>query len=457
MGTLLAAAVGTVSLAWFTSLERRGRPHVVLAVILGLLLFEAALLPSSGNVAPGLFRMQALGQDIRLPQLLIPLALLARLFVRGLPTRASVEGIVWAAFLTWYTTAFAIGVLGGNPFEIALFEAESVLFVGGGAALSAGVPLGKVIDARTMGRWIVVLGVGVAVLGPLTLLDATREVSIPGIVTIPDFGALVADGRSLLVVVGAVGLLVELCRPRVRMGVAVAGLLLVATPLFGHQRAAIIGMVVVVAGIAALSVGPTWSARAKVTGTQAGLVMAALVGAVALVVAVSADADQPTVLAENFEATFYAQEQSESAEARRGLWQRSLELVGERPVLGWGMGKQITLDDKTMTSHNLVFDLLIRSGTVGLGLFLAAFALTGSAALAVWRRHDDPRVAALAVACVIGMLSLVGKGMVESMLESFRLATMFGLLIGGVLAARTSLQRDGRHVGRDTRRLAPHQ
>ena len=62
-GALVALVVVLAVIAAFVRLERTGRSHVPAAICLGLLLFEAVVLPSQAEVPNGLFRFGAAGQD----------------------------------------------------------------------------------------------------------------------------------------------------------------------------------------------------------------------------------------------------------------------------------------------------------------------------------------------------------------------------------------------------------
>ncbi len=58
--------------------------------------------------------------------------------------------------------------------------------------------------------------------------------------------------------------------------------------------------------------------------------------------------------------------------------------------------------------------------------------------LTAWRLHPDRMVAVLALGLVAGVIGLFAKGMVESIFENYRLATVLGLTLGMLRSAVTS-------------------
>jgi O-antigen ligase len=122
--------------------------------------------------------------------------------------------------------------------------------------------------------------------------------------------------------------------------------------------------------------------------------------------------------------------------------------IAQRPVTGWGLGKTITYYEVgfkqfvvTYLTHNIVIDLLLRAGAVGLLLFV--FAITGTVlqTLAAWRSAADPMVAAIALAAVTIIAGWLAHGMVESLFEHVQLAPLFGVMIGLAQAAASQLRQ----------------
>ena len=90
-------------------------------------------------------------------------------------------------------------------------------------------------------------------------------------------------------------------------------------------------------------------------------------------------------------------------------------------------------------AHNLAFDLWLRLGLIGLTLFFVAVADSVLGGLRAWRRHADPRTAALALALVAVVAGLVATGFLEPLLDEYRFATLFGVSLGMLRACVTSM------------------
>ena len=89
----------------------------------------------------------------------------------------------------------------------------------------------------------------------------------------------------------------------------------------------------------------------------------------------------------------------------------------ERPVYGTGLGYEYVFWDQgyfvfkpTDLTHNIFGDLLLRSGAVGLALFLLAFGMTSVALARAWWTQRVDRAAAFALGVGAAVAGLVGKG-----------------------------------------------
>jgi O-antigen ligase len=161
------------------------------------------------------------------------------------------------------------------------------------------------------------------------------------------------------------------------------------------------------------------------------------VAVAAVVVPTAQDARLP--LAQNIEANFADEASGPTAKARTQIWADANKLFAERPWLGWGLGKRIELrqdigQSQDLTAHNVAIDMLLQSGIIGIGLFLAALAASLAQAWRAWVTEADDRLAALALACAVAVMGLLAKGLAESVLYKFRLSTALGLLLGVIYA-----------------------
>jgi hypothetical protein len=77
----------------------------------------------------------------------------------------------------------------------------------------------------------------------------------------------------------------------------------------------------------------------------------------------------------------------------------------------------------------------LRIGLVGVGFLLIALGVTVWTAAAVWRGRAPDKVAAIAIAGLIGVLGWLAKALVEPALDKFRLSLLLGLSLGFVAAS----------------------
>jgi O-antigen ligase len=136
-----------------------------------------------------------------------------------------------------------------------------------------------------------------------------------------------------------------------------------------------------------------------------------------------------------------------SAQDRVNQFHEAKKLIVERPLTGWGLGQTITYYEVgfkmfvvTYLTHNIVVDLLLRTGAVGLALFLLAVIGSLSQAFMAWRYASDAMVAATALASVTIIAGWLAHGLVESLFEHVQLAPLFGITIGLAQAAASQLR-----------------
>ena len=135
---LLCVAVGVVAL--FVHWEKGGREHLVPLVLLGLLVVEATIYADQNTLPRSLFHPGSGATQLRLPEIYITLALLARLIARGKPTRIGLPAGLWLAFAAWMFVGAIEGHLYHNRLTQDLYEAKEILYIVGAYALAAGVP-----------------------------------------------------------------------------------------------------------------------------------------------------------------------------------------------------------------------------------------------------------------------------------------------------------------------------
>ena len=453
-------------------LERRGRRVVVVLLLLGAVLVDATIYDGTAVSAQrSIFHPELFGQSFRLPQLLIPLALLARLTVNGLRPRLDVSAPFWAAFFAWVLVEALNGLVSGHPAQLVLAHASIIVNVGGAMLLAASVPAEDYVKDPAVPRFLQ----GAAVLATgLFFMDLLRirlsNSSIPDLPVI-GFGSFGADAATLFSAVGVLGLVLGLSRPAhlgPRALVLVPSALLILSHLASSQRAARLGLYVMLLVLFVICALPTGRRRIGFTLGQLGYVFACVVAlglATVFVPAVANVAAPQSVIATADADALAPRSRQGSIESRYNQWAVTIAQIKEKPLVGEGLGGDFVSyaeGKKTFVeediSHNIVLDLLRRTGLVGFVLGLAALLAVFGQTLSVWRYHPDNQVAAFAAATMAVTSGLLAKGMVESIFEKNRLAVLLGCVLGMAIStwlsgvrrrdAATPLTNAGRLAGR---------
>lgn len=428
-------------------LERRGRSGAIVLAILALLLFESTLWSSQRDVPAGLFHPSLAGFTFRIYEILIPLGLAARLAARGAPRRIGMVAVWWAAFATWYGASAIVGLLSGHDPKEVFFEAKAIAYVVGGYALAAGVPVQQYLGRAGLLRLTVPTALGAALVVVLDMTGRSVTGGVPGI-RLESFGTMGADSASLLVSLALITIVLLACSRRRPLLLIVACGPLLVSALVAEQRAALLGLGISATVVALAWVTPTARRRLRATPTEmalVGLVVAALL-LVPVLFQTGVQRRAPTLpFAAQATATFTGPGNEQSAQQRINQYRATRQVVASRPLTGWGLGKTITYYAtgeneyrRSPIAHNIAADLAIRSGVIGLALFTVPVALTIAAGLRTWRYHADDLVAGFALVCCALVLGLLGKGMVESIFEKYRLAVALGLFLGMARSATTS-------------------
>ena len=460
----LVAALGLVVLAAFVRLERTQNRMSTVLVILGLLVVESVIYPYTNAVPSGLFHpgvgADATGYDtsFRLPDLLVPLALMARMLGRGPAIRLSTASIWWLTFVAWIAAAAVMGARDGNPSDLVFFEGKVIIYIGF-AFLVAGVPASEYANGKAFRRFL--YGSAALALFNVALdeFKATLSISIPG-VPIQGMGPMGTDTATIFLVLGLVAAATAVCSDQGRLRLLLTSVPLLFASVVVGQRAALVAMVVSLAALALFAM-LKWR-QIRTTPTELGLTTATFVSLLlvpALVTTVAGRREPVVPFVDSIRANLDTRQKQLSAQDRLVQWKAARERIGEHPFIGSGLGttyQHFDLGAQTIVAtditHNIGLDLLMRTGLIGLSFFLAACLLTVRDGLRLWRNHHDRMIAALAVACTAGMLGLLAKGMVESILEKYRLAMLLGFLVGIVGSGLLSLKES---APEHTRALRP--
>lgn len=439
MTAILALLLTGGLFAWFLRLERDGRPIVVVAFLVGLVIAESALYQSQNEIPAGIVHPEFGSLSFRLLDIVVPAAILARL-LQGTRTFPFGAGLLWLAVLAWLATAGLIGVHDGNPLRIVGFHGKVIIYLGA-MLLAAGVALD---DYLARGRIERFLGwtAGLALLLVSTDVAGISITQDLPILPLQELGTLGSDLATIFTSLGAVALALGVYAAERRERLVAAAVVLLATPAVADQRAAFIALALSVVTVAA---GIMLSRRRlRVTMTEGALAAAAVTAIVLVSALPGLVGDQPVKLPlqDELTTTFTSYEEVLTTRDRLNQWSAAGPLIEERPILGWGLGKQYTYYDpgnlvfkQIDLTHNIFGDLLLRSGAVGLALFLLALAFTSVGLLRAWWTQGDDRAAAFALGTGAVVAGLIGKGMAESIFEKYRLAVMLGLAIGVMIAA----------------------
>jgi O-antigen ligase len=444
---LVAAGVAAALLGVFVHWERTGKEHYVVLLMLGLLVAETSLYENQDNMPRDIFHPGSGAFEFRLPEIIITLALLARLVVRGRATRVGVPPLLWGAFGAWIGVALVEGVLRHNDLTQIPYEAKVIVYVVGGYALVSGVPIQRFFEGRCLERLVRWSAVPATVVVLLSAAHKTYSIHLP-LLPLPDFGVDGSDAATIFAAIGLIGLLLELAKEKRSRLTLLCVVPLLVSPFLSDQRAVLIMLGASVTVIVVVALGSTARRRLRVKSAEVLLTALAVVGTVLGIVLIPAAQSQTAVVVPGgatLAKTFDTKGKIESAEDRASKWQVAFSFIRQHPIIGNGLGLEFSFyepgpNDFTMTdvTENIGLDLWLRSGLIGLSLFVLAVLVSVFDGLVAWRLHPDRMVAVLALALVAVVIGFVAKGMVESIFEKYRLATMLGLSLGMLRSAVTS-------------------
>jgi O-antigen ligase len=453
--TALAALIVVGGLfALFNLLQSRGQSAAIVGIVFAIVLLEAVIYSDQVHVPTGLFHPQYRKQTFRLVDILVPVAILVCLLrPRFAPTSPVV--LVWLAFLVWLGTAGVVGAYEGNPLSIVAFQGKAIIYLSA-FLIAASVPIEQYLAPGRLERYLGAAA-GMALFITLTDLAGVAVTKNLPLLPLEDFGVMGSDAATMFSGLGVIALAVGLLddsRRSHRMRLLASAAVLLATPAFADQRAAFIALglavVIVVAGLLI--------SRRTITvkPVEAMLAAIAVVGLllISTVPAVLANKPVKLPLQDQLTNTFGSYEEVLTTQDRVNQWTQARPLILDRPIYGHGLGAQYVFWNQgfyeftqTDLTHNIFVDLLLRSGAVGLGLFLLAFVVTSGALARAWWSARSNRAAAFALGVGAAVIGLVGKGMAESIFEKYRLAIVLGLGIGVMIAAAQPL-RDGAPASR---------
>ena len=285
----------------------------------------------------------------------------------------------------------------------------------------------------------------------LTSAKKTYAFNIP-LLHLLDFGSIGTDAATIFVSIGVIGFLLELAKEKRSRLNLLCTVPLALSPFFAYQRAVLLTLGAVVTVVVVVAWG-----RRPAPGCGSGparlpLAALAVVGVVLAVsvipaITVAEIGHGPALLHVNstLGATLNSEAKQESAQDRLNKWDVALADAKQHWFLGQGLGFEYSYFQAgpnqyitTDLTENIGLDLWLRTGLIGLGLFLLALVASLVNGFATWRMHPDPMVAVLALALFAVVIGIIAKGQVESIFENYRLATVLGLSLGMLRSAVTS-------------------
>jgi O-antigen ligase len=443
----LGLAAGVIAL--FVRWERQGKEQRLPLGLLGLLVVEATIYADQNSLPRGIFHPGSGSTQLRLPEIYITLALIARLIVRGKPKRIGLAAGLWLAFAAWIAVSSAVGILNLNSTSQNLYEAKVIVYIVGGYALAAGVPVRRYLDSGGLYRLGTLCVACASILDLMTIAKVTVNTNIP-LLPLQSFGGIGNETAAIYIAVGAMCFLVRMASGSLRLRHVLALVPLIAAVVLASERAVLFNMLTVI-GVILLGVffgiRRGVARRFQVGSGQVILAVLAVI-AIATVVVVGPAALEnrsPQIpLASSFQQLFHSKGKQESAQDRLNLAASAEALIPPQPLIGWGLGVEFLYyetgtrsEQQVAYAHNIVLDLWLRAGIIGVLLFFAPFGLSIAEGLRVWRRHTDPETAALALALVAVLAGLLLTAFLEPMIDEYRLATLFGLSLGMLRATVT--------------------
>src|SRR3984957_10107768 len=128
LGGIIALGLAAAVVALFVRWERQGKQQRLPLGLLGLLVVEATLYADQNSLPRGIFHPGSGSTQLRLPEIYITLALIARLIARGRPKRVGLPAGLWLAFAVWMAVSAVVGFENLNPTSQILYEAKVVVY-----------------------------------------------------------------------------------------------------------------------------------------------------------------------------------------------------------------------------------------------------------------------------------------------------------------------------------------
>jgi O-antigen ligase len=304
--------------------------------------------------------------------------------------------------------------------------------------LASGVPVRRYLEGPGFQRLLRWAALSAVVLILLTAAKKTYAVNIP-LLKLTDFGTLGTDAATIFVSIGVIAFLLELNKDRRNRLNLLCVVPLAVSPFLAYQRAVLLTLVAVVIVVVLVALGSHARQRLRIRSGEVA------VAAPAITSQKSVTGPASSIISSTLGQTLNSQQKQLSAQDRLNKWTVSLNDAKQQWLFGQGLGFEYSYFQAgvnqfitTDLTENIGLDLWLRTGVIGLALFLIALITALVNGFATWRLHPDPEVAVFALALFAVVIGMVAKGQVESIFENYRLATVFGLSLGMLRSAVTS-------------------
>jgi hypothetical protein len=139
---------------------------------------------------------------------------------------------------------------------------------------------------------------------------------------------------------------------------------------------------------------------------------------------------------------------------RSRIWQANIDMIRERPLLGWGYGnyrkfrdpyyQRYPEVDTTAHAHNSFLQIWVDTGLLGLGAFVYLFAVILKKGWAVYQRLSQEPGKSLALGGVLGVVGFLLGGVTQYNFGDAEVVIVLWALVGMLmrLAAETPLARE---------------
>ena len=252
---LILGAVAVAVVKLFIRWEREGKEQLAPLVLLGMLVVEGTLYASSDVIPRGLFHPGSGSTQLRLPEIYISLALIARLVARGFPKRIGLPAGLWLAYGAWLVVGAIEGTLNHNVFSQITYEEKQVLYVVGAYALAAGVPVRKYFDRGDFYKLGTLCVVCASIVDLMSIGHITINTNLP-LLPLQGFGAVGNETAALFFAIAGTCFVVRLASGPPRLLDVLALVPVLGAVVLADERAILVNVAVaILVVVTALAVG----------------------------------------------------------------------------------------------------------------------------------------------------------------------------------------------------------